>query len=44
MTREGQMTKMMGVVSSESLTVIIERNGFDVAQFPKNHWTAADLW
>jgi dsRNA-specific ribonuclease len=32
MTREGQMTKMMGVVSNESLTVIIERNGFDVAQ------------
>jgi dsRNA-specific ribonuclease len=32
MTREGQMTKIMGVVSSESLTVIIERNGLDVAQ------------
>lgn len=29
--REGEMTKMMGVVSNESLTGIIERNGFDVA-------------
>ena len=29
--REGVMTKMMGVVSNESLTGIIERNGFDVA-------------
>ena len=26
------MTKMMGVVSNESLTGIIERNGFNVAQ------------
>jgi len=29
--REGEMTKMMGVVSNELLTGIIERNGFDVA-------------
>ena len=29
--REGEMTKMMGVVSNESLTGIIERNGFDIA-------------
>ena len=29
--REGEMTKMMGVVSNESLTGIIERKGYDVA-------------
>lgn len=29
--REGEMTKMMGVVSNESLTGIIERNDFDIA-------------
>jgi ribonuclease-3 len=30
--REGEMTKMMGVVSNESLTGIIDRNGIDVAR------------
>jgi ribonuclease-3 len=30
--REGEMTKMMGVVSNESLAGLIERNGFDVDQ------------
>lgn len=28
---EGEMTKMMGVVSNESLTGIIDRNGIDIA-------------
>ena len=32
MKREGEMTKMMGVVSYETLGTLIERNGFDCDQ------------
>jgi hypothetical protein len=44
MKREGEMTKMMGVVSYETLGTLIERNGFDCDQLiPFFIGGAADL-